>query len=224
MAKEMASGAPPGGAAQPLFTGLDESERRALAARAAVQSYPKGAVILSEGDAPGSIFIVRTGRVKVFLRGRGGREVVLNVHGPGDYFGEISLDEGPRSASVMTLEPSQFLVISREEFSRFLAENPAFALKLVRRLMSRVRALTESVRNLALLDVYGRIARLLLDLSEEREGRLVVAEPLTQKAIAERVGCSREMVSRVFKDLLAGGYVAVQNRRITILRDLPRRR
>ena len=206
-----------------LFLGLSEHELRALSAHATIQTFPKHAVIVNEGDQTDSIFIIRSGRVKVFLHNEEGREVVLNVHGPGEYFGEMVLDEGPRSASVVTLETSKFFIISKHEFTRFLAAHPDFATKLINRLMHRVRALTENVKNLALLDVYGRVARLLLGLAVEQEGRLVITEKLTQKDIADRVGASREMISRIFKELVAGGYVEVEKRRITINRDLPPR-
>lgn len=202
---------------------LEEHELSALAAHAVAQTFPKGAVIINEGDLSDSIFIITSGRVKVFLHGRDGREAVLNVHGPGEYFGEMVLDEGPRSASVMTLETSKFLVISKAAFRSFLSANPEFAMKLINRLVGRVRALTENVGSLALLDVYGRVARLLLELAVEHDGRLVVGERLTQKDIADRVGASREMVSRIFKDLVAGGYVEVEDRLIRIIRDLPPR-
>lgn len=192
--------------------GLDEHELHALSAHATVQTFQKNAVIVNEGDRSDSIFIISSGRVKVFLHGDEGREVVLNVHGPGEYFGEMVLDEGPRSASVATLETSKFLIISKADFKQFLSAHPDFAMKLINRLMHRVRALTENVRNLALLDVYSRVARLLLELAVERDGKLVVTEKLTQKDIADRVGASREMVSRIFKDLVAGGYIAVENR------------
>jgi CRP/FNR family cyclic AMP-dependent transcriptional regulator len=133
------------------------------------------------------------------------------------------LDEGPRSASVMTMEPSKFLVISKVDFRQFLSAHPDFAMKLINRLMRRVRALTENVGSLALLDVYGRVARLLLELAAEQDGKLIVKERLTQKDIADRVGASREMVSRIFKDLVSGGYILVDDRRITINKDLPSR-
>jgi CRP/FNR family cyclic AMP-dependent transcriptional regulator len=145
------------------------------------------------------------------------------MHGPGEYFGEMVLDEGPRSASVMTVEPSKFLVISKADFRKFLSANPDFAMKLINRLMRRVRALTDNVGSLALLDVYGRVARLLLEMSTEQGGKHVVSERLTQKDIADRVGASREMVSRIFKDLVAGGYIQVDDRVITINKDLPPR-
>ena len=211
-----------GKSAQPS-AGLEESELRALSVHATAQAFPKNAIIVNEGDRSDSIFIIVSGRVKVFLHGKDGREVVLNVHGPGEYFGEMVLDEGPRSASVVTLETSKFLVIRKADFRRFLSEHPEFAMRLINRLMLRVRALTENVGSLALLDVYGRVARLLLELAVEQDGRLVVTERLTQKDIADRVGASREMVSRIFKDLAAGGYIEVENRRITIHRDLPSR-
>ena len=203
--------------------GLEESELRALSVHATAQTFLKNAVIVNESDRSDSIFIIVSGRVKVFLHGKDGREVVLNVHGPGEYFGEMILDEGPRSASVVTLETSKFLVIRKADFRRFLSEHPEFAMRLINRLMLRVRALTENVGSLALLDVYGRVARLLLELAVEKDCRLVVAERLTQKDIADRVGASREMVSRIFKDLAAGGYIEVEDRRITIRRDLPPR-
>src|SRR5262245_34377535 len=180
-------------------------------------------VIINEGDRNDTIFIVASGRVKVFLHGRDGKEAVLNVHGPGEYFGELALDEGPRSASVATLEASKFYIIPKADFRRFLSAHPDFAMKLINRLMHRVRALTESVGNLALLDVYGRVARLLLELAVDQQGELVVMEKLTQKDIADRVGSSREMISRVFKELVAGGYIALKSKRIVILRDLPLR-
>ena len=202
---------------------LEQHELEALASHATAQTFPKNTVIINEGDRSDSIFITVSGKVKVFLHGEDGREVVLNMHGPGEYFGEMVLDEGPRSASVMTLEAAKFLVISKAEFRRFLSANPDFAMRLINRLMGRVRALTESVGSLALMDVYGRVARLLLDLAVEQDGRLVVAERLSQKDIADRVGASREMVSRIFKDLGAGGYIEVEQRRITINKDLPRR-
>lgn len=196
---------------------------RALSAHASAQTFPKNAVIVNEGDRSDSIFIIVAGRVKVFLHGKDGREVVLNIHGPGEYFGEMVLDEGPRSASVMTLETSKFLVIPKADFRRFLSANPDFAMKLITRLMHRVRALTENVGSLALLDVYGRVARLLLELAVEQEDRLVVAEKLSQRDIADRVGASREMISRIFKDLVAGGYIHLENKQIVIAKVLPPR-
>ena len=213
----------PNPAIAPIGDGLTAEEVSLLSVHARVQTFPKNAVIINEGDRSDSIFIIAAGRVKVFLHGDDGKEVVLNVHGPAEYFGELTLDEGPRSASVATLETSKFYVTTKAKFKQFLSAHPDFALKLINRLMHRVRALTENVRNLALLDVYGRVARLLLELAVEQDGRLAVTEKLTQKDIADRVGASREMVSRVFKELAAGGYITLESRQIVIHRDLPPR-
>jgi CRP/FNR family transcriptional regulator, cyclic AMP receptor protein len=194
-----------------------------VAAGATVRTYPRHAIIVSEGDETDSLYVMLAGRARVYVADADGREVQLNDIGAGEYFGEVTLDGGPRSASVMALEECRCAVIRRAELDAFVARNPAFALHLVRKLASRVRALTENVRSLALMDVYGRVARLLLELAEERDGRLVVSEPLTQKDIATRVGCSREMISRIFSDLTSGGYVGKENGRLVILRKPPPR-
>ena len=157
------------------------------------------------------------------LSDENGREVQLNQIGPGEYFGEVTLDGGPRSASVMALEECRCAVVRRAELTAFLERYPEFAQHVVRKLAHRVRVLTESVRSLALMDVYGRVARLLLELAEERDGVLVVGESLTQRDIAARVGCSREMISRIFSDLTDGGYVRREARHLVIVRKPPPR-
>jgi CRP/FNR family cyclic AMP-dependent transcriptional regulator len=194
---------------------------RAFSQMPIVRSFSKNSIILSEGDRTDSMYVVLSGRVKFFVSDAGGREVVLGTAGPGEYFGEMVLDEGPRSASVLTLEPSRFAVITKSEMRNALAAHPDFAFHLIVKLIRRVRALTENVRSLALMDVYGRVARLLLDLAVEQDGKWVVDEPLTQREIASRIGASREMVSRVFRDLVVGGYISTQNRRIEIIRKPP---
>ncbi len=206
-----------------LFSGLPETDVSALANQGVTRAFPKNAVIVTESDRSGSLYIILSGKVKVYVSDENGREIVLGVQGPGEYFGELVLDEGPRSASVMTLEPSTFCIIPKEGFRQFLREHPDFAIHLIQNLIKRTRVLTENVKSLALLDVYGRVARLLLDLATEQDGQLVVTEKLTQQDIANRVGASREMVSRILKDLASGGYITVQGRQVTIKRALPRR-
>jgi len=194
-----------------------------MAAVATVRTFGKNAIIVSEGDETDSLYVVLAGRAKVFVSDESGREVQLNHIGPGEYFGEVTLDGGPRSASVMALEDCRCAVVKRAELTAFLERNPEFGLHVVRKLAHRVRALTENVRSLALMDVYGRVARLLLELAEERDGRLVVGESLTHKDIASRVGCSREMISRIFSDLADGGYVRKEDRHLVIMRKPPPR-
>jgi CRP/FNR family cyclic AMP-dependent transcriptional regulator len=186
------------------------------------RKYPKNVVLITEGDRSDSFYVILSGKVKVFLSDEHGKEVQLNTQGPGEYFGELALiDQAPRSASVMTLEPSQLAVVSRENFQRCLAENPDIAVELISFLVNRVRSLTENVKNLALLDVYGRVARTLLNLSSEQDDQLVIEERLTHQEIANRVGASREMVSRIMKDLCTGGYIQIRDRKIFIQAKLP---
>lgn len=180
-------------------------------------------MIVNEGDPANALYIIVSGRVKVYAANAEGREVVLLTQGAGEYFGELMLDEGPRSASVMTLEPSTFLIVPKADLREFLVQNPAFAVRLIEKLIHRVRSLTASVKSLALMDVYGRVASLLLELAEERDGTWVITEHLTQQDIASRVGASREMVSRILKDLADGGYVAVQRGCMIVNRKLPSR-
>ena len=201
---------------------LPEAYVKELAEQGSIKAYPKNAVIVQEGDRSDSLYVILSGRVKIYLADEDGKELLLNTQGPGEYFGEIILDEGLRSASVMTLEPSKFSVVTRDQFNTFLAQNPDGALLLIRSLIHRIRELTKTVGNLGLLDVYGRVAKLLLELATEQEGKLVIAEPLTQQDMASRVGCSREMISRILKDLRTGGYIKMENDRIVIAKKPPR--
>jgi len=200
---------------------LTGAELRALSGQGAVKSCGKNTVIVSEGDETDSLYVIISGRVKVFVADESGKEIVLGTQRSGDYFGEMVLDGGARSASVMTLEPSRFLVVPRSKVREFLRSQPDFAVRLIQKLIRRSRMLTASVKNLALLDVYGRVARLLLELAEEDRGKLVIKEKLTQQDIASRVGASREMVCKILKDLGVGGYISVKQKRITIHKAPP---
>lgn len=204
-------------------TVLADDEVRALSERGVVRSYPRNTIVVSEGDQTDSLYIIVSGRIKVFVADADGKELVLRNHGPGEYFGEMTLDGGPRSASVLTLEDCRFVVVPRNELQSFLAQHPAFAMHLIGNLIRRVRALTNSARSLALMDVYGRVARLLLELAVPRDGALVIADKLTQQEIADRVGASREMISRILKDLVAGGYLRMEHKTFTICKHLPPR-
>lgn len=201
--------------------GLDERALGELAPHGMVRSFPKHAVVVNEGDATDSLYVVLAGRVKAFLSDEQGKEVVLTTIGPGDYFGELVLDGGPRSASIMTLEPARFYVIPRGDVEGLLARDPAFARDLIEKLISIVRRLTESVRDLALKDVYSRLARFIDEHTVEQDGRRVIPERLTQHDLAARIGGSREMVSRIVKDLTAGGYISVEAKHISVHKRLP---
>jgi len=208
----------------PLFEGVAEAELHALAQCTVTRSYPKQAIIVSEGDDTDSLYLILAGRVKVYLSDEAGKELILAIKGPGQYFGEMVLDSQPRSASVMTLEPSQFAILSRADFKAFLLRHAEVALQLIENLIRVARGLTHNVRSLAMLDVYGRVARILLELAvDQGGGKLVIPEKLTQKDIAARVGASREMINRILRDLTAGGYVTLEGGRITINKAPPAR-
>jgi CRP/FNR family cyclic AMP-dependent transcriptional regulator len=206
----------------PLFSDLDTAELELLSSRTVTRQYPRNTIIINEGDHSDSLYIIRAGSVKVFLSSDEGKEVILNVQKTGEYFGELALiDSGPRSASVITQEKSTLSLISKADFEDFLRQHPAATVKIMRGLVKRLRALTENVRSLALMDVYGRVARLLLKLSQPEGEVRVIRDALTQQDIADRVGASREMVSRILKDLREGGYIEVHDRHITLLDRLP---
>lgn len=207
----------------PLFSGLANKELRALEDKAVVRSFRKHTIIINEGDLTDSFYIIISGRVKVYLSDKSGKELILDIKGPGEYFGEMVLDEGPRSASVMTLEPSQFAIIAKNDFKGFLLKHPDVALHIIQNLIKLARGLNENVRSLAMLDTYGRVARMLLELATEQEGKLVIPAKLTQKEMASRVGASREMINRIIRDLTVGGYIKVEEGHITINKPPPSR-
>ena len=192
-----------------------------IAASGVVRSFPKQTVLIHEGDVGDSLYIILSGRVKVYASNAAGREVVLNFHSAGEYVGEMSLDGAPRSASVLTMEPTTCAIVNRAQLRDFIAANPDFAQHLIHTLIRRARSATENVKSLALSDVYGRLVRLLNALAVEQGGNLVVHERLTQQDIADRVGASRDMIGKLMKDLVGGGYLAVEDRQITIIKKLP---
>jgi len=200
---------------------LRQETLRAIAATGVVRQFPKNTVLIHDGDTGDTLYIILSGRVKVYASNAAGREVVIDFHGAGECLGEMSLDGSKRSASVMTVEPTTCAIVNRAHFRDFILAYPDFAMYLIEKLIHRVRVTTENVKSLALTDVYGRLARLLNALAKEVDGKLAVHEKLTQQDIADRVGASRDMIGKLMKDLVAGGYLAVEDRTITILRKLP---
>lgn len=195
---------------------------RAVFAHATLKTFPKNTMLLTEGArAPGAVYLLLSGRVKVFLGSADGKEVDLDVLEPGDYFGELELGRQSQSASVITVEHSQLAIIGQAEFRKFLQQNPEFAMCVIHKLIARTRALLRNVKRLALLDVSERVARLLLDMATEENGKLIIRKKLSKRDIANRVGATREMASRVFKDLVSSGYIELEQKKITISRRLP---
>lgn len=202
---------------------LEAAELEEMTRHGTVREYRPRTVLVTEGDRTDALYFILEGRVRAYVGDASGREVVLSVMGPGEYFGEIAFDQGPRSASVITLEACKLLAVPQAQFADFVARNPAFANHFINKLIRKVRVLTENVRSLALMDAYGRVARLLLEGAIRKDGLHYVPERLTQAEIASRVGCSREMVSRIFKDLATGHYISIEPDRIVINREPPAR-
>ena len=208
----------------PLFARLRPGELKVLERHAKIRTYPRNTLIINEGDEASTLFVILSGQVKVFLSNEEGKEIVVNMQGPGEHFGELALiDSALRSASVMTVEKTRLTSISKADFTKILADHSDIALRLIQNLAARVRVLSENVKNLALLDVYGRVAKTLLSLAHEQDGKLVIEERLTQQDIANRVGASREMVARIMKDLVSGNYITIDQKRIQINEKLPER-
>jgi len=209
----------------PLFTGLGKKDLDTVARHTLAKTFPAHTILLREGERSDSLYIILYGKVKIYVSDKEGDEAILNIQGTGDYFGEMALlDEAPRSASAMTMEPTRVAIMAKSAFKDCLASHPDIAYNLIRTLTQRVRVLSGSVRNLALLDVYGRVARTLLSLAEPLDNKLVVDQKLTHQEIASMVGASREMVSRILKDLANKGYIKVERRRIILFEKLARER
>src|SRR5919112_1917084 len=201
----------------PLLSRIDAAELQRLAALTRERHYTKGSVILFENDPGDALFIVRQGRVKVVLVGEDGREVILGVLGPGEYFGELSLiDEQPRSAHVIAMEDSVLLALRSDDFRRRVEATPAMAWAMLLELSRRLRRADNKIGALALLDVPGRIARLLLDAAAEA-GSDRLAKPLTHQTIAQMIGASRETVSRAMVEFQESGWIAVERRMIRLV-------
>jgi CRP/FNR family cyclic AMP-dependent transcriptional regulator len=200
----------------PLFKGLDPAELSRFAELLREKSYPKGSVILFEDDPGDALFIVRTGRVKVVLVAEDGREVILSLLGVGEHFGELSLiDDQPRSAHVIAMEESTLLVLRRDDFRRRVEANPSVAWSLLTELSRRLRRADGKIGSLVLLDVPGRIARMLLDAAAEG-GSDLIEKPLTHQTIAHLIGASRETVSRAMRSFHDSGWISTDRRRIRI--------
>lgn len=206
----------------PTFTppSQEESIFEILGKAGKKRFYPKNAIILNEGDPSSCLYVIHSGRLKAFLADEQGREIVLNIMESGEYFGEMALiDNEVRSASVMTLEDSQLTLVTKENFNDCLAKHPKLVTPLMLGLIKRLRISTRKVGSLALLDVYGRVASTLLQLAKEQDGKLVIREKLTHQEIANIVGASREMVSRIMHDLVQGGYISVDSKKQIVLNE-----
>lgn len=200
----------------PLFKSLDALERQRFAEFVREKVYPKGSVILFEDDPGDALFVVRSGRVKVVLLAEDGREVILGLLGVGEHFGELSLiDDQPRSAHVIAMEQSTILVLRRDDFRRRVEASAVVAWALLQELSRRLRRADDKIGTLVLLDVPGRIARMLLEAALEC-GNDLIEKPLTHQTIAQVIGASRETVSRALREFQDKGWVTSERRHLRL--------
>ncbi|WMW79309.1 Crp/Fnr family transcriptional regulator [Undibacterium cyanobacteriorum] len=197
--------------------GLDQAGVDALMAIATVRKFPRNAIIVNEGDQAHSVYFIVSGSVKVYLSDENGNEITVAVTRANDFFGEMAIEEAYRSASIMALEPLTLAIVRIEDFKDFLGGHPDFVFAMLTKLMRRTRVVTKNFKGMALLDVYGRLAALLNELAVDH----IIEAPPTQQDMANRIGCSREMVSKILKDLSAGGYIECSRRHIILKRALP---
>ena len=200
----------------PLFALFSEHQLAALFPAIQHRSYPRHAFMLRAGEKTDALYILLSGRAKVVIDDGDGREVTLHVIGPSEFFGEMSLiDDKPRSASVEALEACEVLYISKTVFMNVLKDNFEVAMLMLRSVVSRLRDADRKIANLALMDVHGRVARLIMELAHEVDGSWIV--DTGSEEMARMVGASREMVSRVLKEMRDGGLIRRDKRKIVIL-------
>jgi CRP/FNR family cyclic AMP-dependent transcriptional regulator len=198
---------------------------RPLASRGKIRRFRKGTVIIHEGTRGDEVYFLLQGRVRAFSTDANEREVSFAIDSVGEYFGEMALDGGPRSASVEALETTVCAVVTRQTVWEHVGHDPGFARALIERLIARTRWTTARARELALYDVYGRLRRQLESLAGPAgaDGERAITERITHQALASRLGSSREMVSRLLKDLERGGYIRTARASVTLLKALPDR-
>ncbi len=205
----------------PLFSTLTQSQAESVADAVVKRRFKRGEVIVEQGKKSNFLAIVLTGRARVVTTDTRGREVILATMNPGDYIGEMSLiDNQPHSATVRAEVQTDVLILGRMEFARCLPENTSMAYAVMKGLVQRLRNADRKIESLALMDVYGRVARALLEFAQEdKDGKLVIRERVSRQDVAKMIGASREMVSRVMKDLEDRGFIEVTEDGSTLVKD-----
>ena len=201
----------------PIFSCLNDEELERLDQIAVKKTFPKNTVLLSEGDATDSLYVILSGKIKTIIMDENGKEIILSISGPGDYFGEMAVIDGePRSATIMTREPTELLIFSRSQLKVIFASHPDIVFNLMKGVTRRLREANKKIESLAFMDVYGRVARLLVQYAAPQDDKMVIEEALTHQEIANMVGSSREMVSRILKELVLGDFISIDKKIITL--------
>lgn len=192
----------------PMFSGLQPAALEPIARVSLLRRVQRGATVVMAGDSTDFVYIVLSGSLKVLVNDEEGREVILSLLGPGELFGEMGvIDDTPRSATVVAAGPADLVVFAKTDFRRVMQENFDVALYIMKNLAHRLRVADRKIESLALLDVYGRVARLLLENAQKVGDEMVVVKKITKQDMAKMIGASREMVSRVMKDLQTQGLI-----------------
>jgi CRP/FNR family cyclic AMP-dependent transcriptional regulator len=200
-----------------MFNGVPETSLQNIARMAMMRRVARNATVVHAGDRTDFVYLILSGSLKVLVSDEEGREVILSMIGPGELFGEMGvLDDNPRSATVVAVIPSDLVVIAKTDFKRALQENFEVSHYIMRNLVARLRKADRKIESLALMDVYGRVARLLLDMAETINGQQIVTRKISKQDIAKMIGASREMVSRVMKDLQLQGLIEEGDGRIVL--------
>ena len=208
----------------PLFRGLSEAEIGILAEEATIHRFRRDARVIIAEDQGDTFFVIAKGKVKVCLSGPDGREVILTMLGPGDFFGDMSLLDGhPRSANVTTVEPSELLALRRMDFLGLVSEDPQIGVELLRTIAARLRKANHQIAGLSFLGIVDRVCDVLLGLfdqqGEETAEGLVIHNRPTHQMLADMTGATRETVSRAIHRLEEGQYIQVRGRDVLFLRS-----
>ena len=205
----------------PLFSLLTAAQAEVISGAVIKRRFKRGEPLVEQGQKSNALFILLTGRARVMTSDSRGREVILATLSQGDYLGEMSIiDNEPHSATVRAEVQTDVLMLGRTEFARCLTENAPMSLVVMRGLVKRLRHADRKIESLALLDVYGRVAHALLDFAiPDAQGQLIIKEKISRQDLAKMVGASREMVSRVMKDLEERGFIEALPNGATMLKD-----
>lgn len=207
----------------PVFADLNDEALQQLAIACRHHSFKKNTRFIQQGEIGKHLYIIESGRVKVFVSSEDGREITINEEAAGSCIGEIALlDDEPRSASVETLEKTEAIAISKSAFQACVAENPTIAFEIIRTLTRRLRSATGGMKSLALDNVYRRLSAKLNELATNDGEVRRVQQRYTHQDLGNMVGASREMISKVMAELVKGGYIELHDKKITLCKTLPR--
>lgn len=205
-----------------IFSDLSEEELSIVATKSRTMKFHKNTILMNEGETGESLYLINKGKVKIFVSDEEGDEITLFIEGPGSYIGEISLLDGsPRTASAMTLESCEVISISKASFVELISDNPDIAFSIISGLTKKMRRATESIRSLALRNVYQRLVLKLLELAEDEDDYKIITTRYTNLELAKMIGASREMVGKVLAELVRGGYIEQRDNQLVLLKEFP---